>query len=129
MYRQKLMYVINLFMIIILIISWFYVFYLLWWIASGNDWFQRHKPFINKVARLPGKSEKEAIKTLGEPHYIIYAYDFKNNIMHKYPVLEGYAHPNRPITNKALVYIKGDAIFYIYINRKGFVEYVFYGPS
>jgi hypothetical protein len=49
--------------------------------------------------------------------------------MRKYPTLKGYARPNKPITNKALIYIKGDAIFYIYINHEGFVEYVFYGPS
>jgi len=75
------------------------------------------------------KLEKEVIKTLGKPYYIIYAHDLKNNIMRKYPTLKGYARPNKPITNKALIYIKGDAIFYIYINHEGFVEYVFYGPS
>lgn len=126
MYRQKL---INLFMVIILTIELFYIFYLFWWITSGNYWFQRHKSFIDKVERLLSKSEKEVIKTLGKPHYIIYAHDLKNNIMRKYPTLKGYARPNKPITNKALIYIKGDAIFYIYINHEGFVEYVFYGPS
>ncbi len=129
MYRQKLIFIINLFMVIILIIGLFYVFYLFWWITSGNYWFQRHKSFIDKVERLLSKSEKEVIKTLGKPHYIIYAHDLKNNIMRKYPTLKGYARPNKPITNKALIYIKGDAIFYIYINHEGFVEYVFYGPS
>jgi len=129
MYCRKLTCVINLFMSIVLIIGYFYVFYLLWWIASGNEWFQRHKPFIDKVERLLGKSEKEVIKTLGKPYCIIYVHDLKNNIMWKYPILEGYARPDRPITNKALVYIKGDAIFYIYIDHKGFVEHIFYGPS
>jgi len=52
MYRQKLIFIINLFMVIILIIGLFYVFYLFWWITSGNDWFQRHKSFIDKVERF-----------------------------------------------------------------------------
>lgn len=129
MHRQKFTFIIALH--IALIIVYGYIFYIAWSLVTGHNWYQRHRPFIDKVEGLLGKPEGEVVKVLGSPLYIIYARDLKTNvdITRKYPATQGYARPGRAITNKALVYIKGDAIFYIYIDHKGFVEYVFYGPS
>lgn len=128
MKRRKWLYVVLIFVLILTIVAiGIYLLYVFWSLASGRDWYNRHKAYIEKATRLLGHTEREVLTTLGRPHLIIYAEDVKKGLV-EYPI-PGYAYPERPITNKVLVYIKGDAIFYIYIDYNDFVEDVFYGPS
>lgn len=41
----------------------------------------------------------------------------------------GYRHVTRAITGKALIYFRGDAICYVYLDESGQVEAVFVGAS
>jgi len=41
----------------------------------------------------------------------------------------GYAHPNREIKHKVLIYIRGEWICYVFIDETGSVEDVFIGGS
>ncbi len=104
-----------------------YLVYVIWLEVSGHAWYQRHHHYISKTKQLLGKTEKDVVKALGPPTHVIHKWQVEKGIV-KYPV-EGYAKPQRSITNKVMIYIKGDAIFYIYINHKGYVEDIFYGPS
>lgn len=114
-------------LIIFNIILCCYVAYLFWLQVSGQAWFRHHQDFIIKAEQLRGRKESEVIKVFGTPDFTIYAEQVRQGTV-QYPI-EGYDKPDKEISNKVLVYIKGDAIFYFYIDHHGIVEDIFYGRS
>jgi len=71
-----------------------------------------------------GMTEQEVREKLGTP---IHVYD-KASAPKDYYV-KGYAHKERPITNKVLVYIASEPIAYVYLDDQNKVEEVFVGGS
>lgn len=114
-------------LLIISIILLCYDAYLFWLEVSGKAWLRRNQDFIIKAEQLRGRKESEVVKVFGIPKFTIDAEQVRQGTV-QYPI-EGYAKPDKKISNKVLVYIKGDAIFYFYINHHGIVEDIFYGPS
>lgn len=69
-------------------------------------------------------SEKEVIDLLGEPHKI-----YHRDSAPKDYYVPGYAHKERAITNKVLIYSFGEPIAYYYIDESSKVEDIFIGGS
>lgn len=102
------------------------------WIYSTSDsyWRQRHAGVIETARALTGRPESRVIQVLGSP-YRVYSSDATppgTASTNEYPV-EGYAAPPYSVEHRALVYIKGELILYVYVNAHGQVVRTWVGPS
>ncbi|NUQ00491.1 MAG: hypothetical protein HUU35_11620 [Armatimonadetes bacterium] len=97
-----------------------------WALSSGAAWRFSHRHHIAAANQCIGQQEVAVRAMLGEPYHVYE--DGADADTKPYP-LPGYAAPHRPLSARALLYIKGDMIVYIYFNAHGTVEDVFYGPS
>jgi len=71
-----------------------------------------------------GWSEEQVIAHLGEPWKIYMKEDAPENYY-----VEGWAHKERPITNKVWIYLLDEPIAYVYFDAESKVEEVFVGGS
>lgn len=85
-------------------------------------------PHLEKYREIRrGMAEHEVIRLLGKPDKL---YD-EHSAPRDYYV-KGYARKERPISSKVLIYMgrrDGDVVIYIWVDRRGFVEETFIGPS
>ena len=81
---------------------------------------------MERTARaMVGQPEADILKALGQPMHVVSAatlagrtVDYPWKGMNFVPV------PNRPVRNKVLLYSKLNVAIYVYVDERGFVEYV-----
>jgi hypothetical protein len=71
-----------------------------------------------------GDPEQSVVFLLGPPFQ---SYSAENAPQHYY--VQGYRRRERPITNRVLIYTRGDLILYVWIDGSGRVEEKFVGGS
>ncbi len=117
---------------------------------TGRLWYASNQRFIEAVHSIVGVSpaevrgqvrehwdgrcqhaisatptEQEVVAALGAPTCVVTAAQAR---VGPWP-LPGYSGKPRAVTNRALVYIRGDTIAYVWIGPSGVVEDIFVGPS
>lgn len=71
-----------------------------------------------------GMDESEIVAMFGEPREVVWGQDGGTDYY-----LPGYSYERRDVSKKVLIYVRGEAIAYIYIGDDDRVEHVFVGGS
>jgi len=93
--------------------------------SVGGELEAMRRPAKTKWSRIRVGDTVSAVKAmLGEP-----AREYSTEQGSNGYYVQGYGHKNRVVTGGVLIYLDADMVFYVWIDKRGYVEDTFLGTS